>query len=229
VDRDRIRELVDEVVDDRSVEALERLLGSNHDSVLAALIEAAGSIVDDDRSEEVDDTIVEEIQAHLVKCAKIGPLVDALQNRSPSVRELALACLGEIGDMGAAQAMIACLEDEDPGVREAAGEHLPLLSDQDFGPDPAAWRKWLETVAAREKERVREERAELAEKRQRRAKVHADIEETGDDEASDERRLDGDDDERPLRGIRDDDGSDGDDDDRRQVASVDRDSDSDED
>lgn len=175
MDRDRIGELVDELIDDRSVEALERLTGSKNEGVLAALIEAAGRIVDDDRSEEIDDTIVEEIQAHLVKCAKVGPLVDALEHKKPSVRELALGCLGEIGDTGAAGPMIERLEDEDPGVREAAAEHLTLLSDQDFGMDAAAWRKWLENVAEREKERVKEAREELAEKRQKKSKVMADV------------------------------------------------------
>ena len=194
MDRDRVEELVDELIDDRSVEALERLTGSSHERVLAALVDVAGRIIEDDRSEESDDTIVEEIQAHVVKCAQTGPLVDALESKNPSVREFALACLGEIGDMSTAAAMIGRLEDENQGVREAALEHLTLISDQDLGPDPAAWRAWLEGIMAREKDRAREEREELVEKRQRKSKVLADVaaDELGDDESG----------ERPARGAR---------------------------
>jgi hypothetical protein len=104
--------------------------------------------------------------------------------------------------------MIDRLEDEEPGVREAALEHLTLLTDQDLGPEPAPWRKWLETVAEREKLRVKEAREELAEKRQKRSKVAADVadEDTDDEESSD-------DDSRRVRRARDD----------SEVASVDRD------
>lgn len=212
MDRDRIEELVEELIDERSLEALERLTGSNHERVISALIEVAGTIIEDDRAEESDDTIVEEIQAHVVKAAQIGPLVDALENnKNPNVREFALACLGEIGDLTATEPMIDRLEDEEPGVREAALEHLTLLTDQDFGPDPAPWRKWLETVAEREKLRVQEQREELAEKKQKRSKVNADV---AADEDSDEASDDGD--SRRVRRARDDD-------DDSEVASVDRD------
>src|SRR3954463_4588975 len=141
MDRDRIEELCEELVRERSMEALERLTGSKADRVLARLIEAAGEIVDADTPQDEDDTILEEIQAHLVKANELGPLVDSLEAARPSVKEFVLGCLGEIGAPAAAEPMINCLEDADQGVREAAAEHLSLLTDHDYGIDPIAWRK----------------------------------------------------------------------------------------
>jgi hypothetical protein len=215
MDRDRIEELVDELIDDRSVEALERLTGSSDDRVLAALVEVAGKIIDGDRADDDDDTIVEEIQAHLVKCAKTGPLIDALDSKNPSVRELALGCLGEIGDLSAAEHMIGRLEDAEASVREAALEHLTLLTDQDFGMDPPAWRKWLVAMAENEKARVQEAREELKEKRQRKSKVIADIDEDAEDASDSD-----DDDDKPRRRSREDDDEDSD---ESEVAKVERD------
>ena len=188
MDVDRIEELCEELVRERSMEALERLTGSKADRVLVALIEAAGEILDADTPQDEDDTILEEIQAHLVKCSELGPLVDALEsaNAKPSVKEFVLGCLGEIGDPAAAEPMINCLEDADQGVREAAAEHLSLLTDHDFGIDPIAWRKWLEAQDALAKQREIDEREESRQRAKAKAKVLDVRVDEDEDEGSDE-------------------------------------------
>src|SRR5580704_281504 len=108
MDVDRIEELCEELVRERSMEALERLTGSKAERVIASLIQAAGEILDADTPQDEDDTIIEEIQAHLVKCAEVGPLTDALEaaTTKPATKEFVLGCLGEIGDPAAAEPMI---------------------------------------------------------------------------------------------------------------------------
>ena len=224
MDRDRIEELCEELVRERSMEALERLTGSKAERVLAALIDAAGEILDADTPQDEDDTILEEIQAHLVKCSELGPLVDALEaaNAKPTVKEFVLGCLGEIGDPAAAEPMINCLEDADQGVREAAAEHLSLLTDHDFGIDPIAWRKWLEAQDALAKQREEDEREESRQRAKAKAKVLDVRVDEDEDEGSDERgargRRDEDDDSdeepRKRRGEDDDDLGGEDDEDR---------------
>lgn len=221
MDRDRIEELCEELVRERSMEALERLTGSKADRVLAALIEAAGEILDAETPQDEDDTILEEIQAHLVKCAELGPLTDAIESSKPSVKEFVLGCLGEIGDPAAAEPMITCLEDPDQGVREAAAEHLSLLTDHDFGIDPIAWRKWLEAQDALAKQREEDEREESRQRAKAKAKVldvRVDEDEDDSGEGGRGRRDEddeSDDDERPRRAAADDDDdASGEDDDR---------------
>ena len=206
MDRDRVEDLSEELVRERSMEALERLTGSKADRVLAALIEAAGAIMDADTPQDEDDTILEEIQAHLVRCAELGPLVDSLEAAKPSVKEFVLGCLGEIGDPAAAEPMITCLEDADAGVREAAAEHLSLLTDHDFGIDPIAWRKWLEAQDDLAKLREQEEREESKQRAKAKAKVLDVRVDEDEDEGSDERGSrdsddESDDDERPSRRV----------------------------
>jgi hypothetical protein len=223
MDRDRIEELVEELVDERSMEALERLTGSKNERVLAALIEAAGEIIDAETPQDEDDTILEEIQAHLVKCAEVGPLLDALEHKNPSIRELALACLGEMGDPSVAEPMIARLEDEEESVREAAAEHLSLLTDHDFGVDVAAWRGWLETQAGLAKQREIEEREESKQRAKAKTKVlDVRIDEDEESESDDE---DSDSSSRRRRVRADDDGDD--EDDRPKRVSAGRDDDDD--
>jgi len=216
MDRDRIEDLCEELVRERSMEALERLTGSKADRVLAALIDSAGAILEADTPQDEDDTILEEIQAHLVKCAELGPLTDALEAAAakPSSKEFILGCLGEIGDPSAAEPMIVCLEDPDAGVREAAAEHLSLLTDHDFGIDPIAWRRWLEAQDDLAKQREQEEREESRQRAKAKAKVldvHVEEDEDGDsdDGGSGARDSDSDsesdDDDRPRRKSADDD------------------------
>jgi hypothetical protein len=213
MDVDRIEDLVEELVRERSMEALERLTGSSADRVLSALIEAAGSIMDADTPQDEDDTILEEIQAHLVKCAETGPLIDALESPKPCIREFVLGCLGEMQDQSVAEAMINRLEDEDAGVREAAAEHLSLLTDNDYGTDVVAWRKWLETQAVLAKQREIDEREESKARQKAKTKV---LDVRIDDDESDEEGSDGDDDDdRPKKKKAGDDDEDTDDDDDR--------------
>jgi HEAT repeat protein len=58
------------------------------------------------------------------------------------VREFALSCLGEIGDLDAVPAMVNLLKDRDTAVRDAAAAHLALLTKYDFGHDAAKWNEW---------------------------------------------------------------------------------------
>jgi hypothetical protein len=216
MDRDRIEELCEELVRERSMEALERLTGSKADRVLASLIEAAGEILEAESPQDEDDTILEEIQAHLVKCAELGPLVDSIEGAKPSVKEFVLGCLGEIGDPAAAEPMINCLEDPDQGVREAAAEHLSLLTDHDYGIDPIAWRNWLEAQDGLAKQREQEEREESKQRAKAKAKV-LDVKIDEDEEGSESSDDDDDDDDRPKKRRDDDDDSDDDDDRGRRL------------
>ncbi len=72
-------ERIDELVSERSLEALEALTGSRNDEILEALIQAAGELQKAETGEEADDGIVETIRQHLVECRAIGLLVDALR------------------------------------------------------------------------------------------------------------------------------------------------------
>ncbi|RMG15840.1 MAG: hypothetical protein D6731_07555 [Planctomycetota bacterium] len=154
--------LVSELVDERSLDALERLTGSRNEEVLEALIEAAGRILADDRSEEVDDDIVERIRDHLVDSRAVGPLTDALSGSPPEAIEFALGCLSEIGDLDAVPPMIAILEGRDPQLREAAAEHLALLTKYDFGQDAKRWREWQQRRIRGLAEQAEEDREDEA-------------------------------------------------------------------
>jgi hypothetical protein len=212
MDRDRIEELCEELVRERSMEALERLTGSKNERVLAALIESAGEILEADTPQDEDDTILEEIQAHLVKCNEPGPLTDALEGTKPSTKEFVLGCLGEIGDPAAAEPMIKCLEDADEGVREAAAEHLSLLTDHDFGIDPIAWRKWLEEQDENTRAREQEEREDSKQRQKAKSKV-LDVKIDDEDGSSEDSDSSDDDDDDRGRSRRDEDDDESDSDD----------------
>jgi hypothetical protein len=202
-------DLVDELVEGRSLEALEALTGSRSDEVLEALIQAAGALMKGDTVEETDDGIVESIRAHLVECRPIGLLTDALQSQDPTTRELALGVLSEIGDPQAVPFMINLLEHKDASTREAAAEHLALLTHYDFGKDVAKWREWHERRIKGLEEQAVEDREDQARRLrlQIRGKRGGDDERRrrgggDDDDADDARRFDDDDD---LRRSDDDD------------------------
>lgn len=181
-------ERVEELVSERSLEALEVLTGSRNDEVLEALIQAAGELLKAETAEEADDGIVETIRQHLVECRPIGLLVDALSSPDPTTREFALSCLSEIGDPTPVPFMINLLEHEDPGTREAAAEHLALLTHYDFGKDVAKWREWHERRIKGLEEQALEDREDQA----RRLRLQIRGKRGGDDEGR--RRRGGDDD-----------------------------------
>src|SRR5688572_6651596 len=130
-----LEDLVDELVEQRSQEALEALTGSRADEVLEALIQAAGALMRTETSEEADDNIVETIRGHLVDSKPVGLLIDALQSTDATTREFALSVLSEVGDPQPIPFMINLLEHKDEGTREAAAEHLALLTHYDYGRD----------------------------------------------------------------------------------------------
>jgi len=162
-----LERLVDQLVEERSYEALETLVGSFSDEVLEALIESAARVIGDDRADPADDGIVEQIRLHLVDAKAVGVLVDALQGTDAITKEFALSCLSEIGDHDAVAPMVRLLEDRDPAVREAAASHLALLTHYDFGKDPERWRDW----EARRTKGLEEQEVEDREDRSRRLKL----------------------------------------------------------
>lgn len=183
-------ELVDELVSARSLEALEALTGSRNDEVLEALIQAAGALQGAETAEETDDGIVESIRSHLVECRAIGLLVDALAAPDATTREFALSCLSEIGDPTPVPFMINLLDHKDAGTREAAAEHLALLTHYDFGKDVAKWREWHERRIKGLEEQAQEDREDQA----RRLRLQIRGKRGGDDELGRRRRgEDGDD------------------------------------
>lgn len=204
-----LEELVDMLVEDRSPEALEALTGSRNDEVLEALIQAAGTLLKSERADETDDGIVESIRQHLVESRAIGLLTDALASSDAMTREFSLSCLSEIADPAAIPFMINLLEHKDAGTREAAAEHLALLTHYDFGKDVAKWREWhdrkIKGLAEQEVE-DREDQARRLRLQHRGKRGGEDGGRRGGDEMDDDdddrgRRLDDDDDDdRPSRG-----------------------------
>lgn len=142
-----LEDLIEALVEERSMDALETLLGSKAEVVLEALVGAAGQILKAETQEDADDQIVEEIRGHLVEAKAMAILTEALGSPEPTTREFALSCLSEIGDTGAAAAMVNLLESKDAGTREAAAEHLSLLTHYDYGQDVAKWREYVERRA----------------------------------------------------------------------------------
>ena len=71
-----LQSLVSQLVDERSLEALERLTSSRSDEVLEALIEAAGEIIGDDRGEWRADPAI----------GKAQPRVELRTERHPQCR-----------------------------------------------------------------------------------------------------------------------------------------------
>lgn len=220
-----VDDLIDALVDERSLEALEQLTLSASDEVLEALIHAAGRVSVDDDLETEDDRIVEAIHQHVVERRPVGILMDALASGDAPTREFALGCLSEIGDVKAVPAMINLLADKDGDVRDAAAEHLALLTHYDFGKDPAKWRAWHERLLKGQEEQAKEEiedkqrllRMQMKGYRGKRGESDDDNPDDddrggrrfGDDDDSGERsRFDDDDDDRRGRPSRDDDDDD---------------------
>ena len=155
--------LIDELVEERSLEALEKLTGVRNDDVLEALIGAAGRIMGTEEGDSFDDGILEEVRSHVIESRPVGLLVDiASQHGDPDAREFALSCLGEIGDPAAIGPMITLFEDRDPRIREAAAEHLALMTRHDLGKDPAKWREWHRRRQAGLEEQAVEDREDKA-------------------------------------------------------------------
>lgn len=157
-----LEDRVEELVSERSLEALEALTGSRNDEVLEALIQAAGELLRSETVEETVDSIVEAIREHLVECRSTALLVDALASPDATTREFALGCLSEIGDPTPVPFMINLLEHKDPATREAAAEHLALITHYDFGTDLAKWREWHERRIKGLEEQAVEDREDQA-------------------------------------------------------------------
>lgn len=199
-----LEDLIEALVEERSTDALETLLGSKAEVVLEALVNAAGQILKAETQEDVDDQIVEEIRGHLVEAKAMAILTEALGSPEATTREFALSCLSEIGDTGAAAAMVNLLESKDAGTREAAAEHLSLLTHYDYGQDVAKWREYVERRAKGVVEQAAED--EEAAQRLLRLKIRGkrgpdkdkgDRDDNPDDDDDDRggRRLDDDDDD----------------------------------
>ena len=136
-------DLVHQLVEDRSLEALERLTGSRSEEVLEALVGAAGDILGHDDTDTADDEIIDTIRQRLVDLKATGPLIDALGHDSNGwTQEFAMGCLAEIGDMVAFEPLLKVLEEGPKDLKSVAAEQLSLLTTYDFGPDPLKWREW---------------------------------------------------------------------------------------
>jgi len=144
-----VQDVVEQLVEERSLDALERLTGSKSDEVLEALIDAAGQLINSPEYDDSEDRIVETIRQHLVDSKGVGVLVDALRPTGDEATvEFALACLSEIGDTQAVPHMIRLLDSKSEAIKDAAAEHLALLTQYDFGKDSAKWQEWFANLVA---------------------------------------------------------------------------------
>ena len=135
--------MVHQLVEDRSLEALEFLTGSRNEDVLEELVIAAGRILGDDQQDDADDEIVDTIRQRLIEVKATGPLIDALGiDNDPVTQEFAMGCLAEIGDMVALDPLIKILEEGSPELKTVAASQLALLTNYDHGPDAKKWREW---------------------------------------------------------------------------------------
>ncbi|MGE0710363.1 MAG: hypothetical protein AB7N76_26255 [Planctomycetota bacterium] len=156
-------DLVDQVVEERSFEALERLTGSRSEAVLDALVEAAGRLLGADEPDDADDEIIETIRLRLVETKATGPLIDALHpDADPTTQEFAMSCLAEIGDMIAFEPMLRLLREGRKGAREVAAGQLTLLTNYDFGMDAEKWREWSDRRLAGQEAQEVEDREDLS-------------------------------------------------------------------
>lgn len=117
----------------------------------------------DPRKRRKDDTLI----AVLTAVAALGPrvaeggaaewLVQQLTNDNPDVRSVAARALGGLAWPGAVEPLIARIDVEDPGVREAVLDALVVLTGEWPGDNGGSWRAWL----AAEGEHVLSGRREL--------------------------------------------------------------------
>jgi hypothetical protein len=154
-------DVVDQLVDERSLLAMERLTGSRTPSVLDAIVEAAGRLLASDDPHESDDEIVDTLHQHLVDTKATGSLIDGLGMDS-TTQEFAMGCLAEIGDMVAFEPILRVLEESKGSLREAAASQLSLLTNYDFGDDVAKWSEWNGRRIQGLAEQVVEDRADQA-------------------------------------------------------------------
>jgi hypothetical protein len=72
----------------------------------------------------------------------VEPLIDALKDKEPLVRQRAAWVLGEIKDPRAIEPLIGALKDDDFIVRGNAASALRRITKKDFGKDPGKWQRW---------------------------------------------------------------------------------------
>ncbi|MHC5019550.1 MAG: HEAT repeat domain-containing protein, partial [Planctomycetota bacterium] len=71
-------------------------------------------------------------------------LLEAFATEARDLRRVIVDALGKRGDRGAVPALIGALSDADPEVRRRAPRALERLTQERFGADPRAWRRWWE-------------------------------------------------------------------------------------
>lgn len=136
-------DLVHQLVEDRSLEALEFLVGSRNEDVFEELVSAAGRVLGDEVEDDADDEIVDTIRQRLIELKATGPLIDALGiDGDPVTQEFAMGCLAEIADMVAFDPLLKVLEEGKGDLKAIAASQLSLLTNYDFGPDAKKWREW---------------------------------------------------------------------------------------
>lgn len=116
----------------------------------AAAVPFLVAILGDSAAVETDQGQVEpnspgkEAAVSLVRIGKfsVKPLILALQEEEPLVREMAAWTLGKIDDARAVEPLIRALKDEEPVVRESAAGALQEITGEDFGQDQQEWQLW---------------------------------------------------------------------------------------
>jgi hypothetical protein len=97
-----------------------------------------------DRDEDVRVAAVILMQEEGVDAIPL--LVQALEDRSPDVRQRAANALGALGEDAsqAVPALVEALDDSSRPVRLAISGALTRITSQDFGQEQSAWQGWLE-------------------------------------------------------------------------------------
>jgi len=78
----------------------------------------------------------------------VEPLVLSLRHRSEEVRRISARLLGVIRDRRAVQPLVLALKDPASDVRFEATRALQRISGEDYGTDPAKWKRWWEIEQA---------------------------------------------------------------------------------
>jgi len=86
----------------------------------------------------------------------VEPLILTLRHRSEEVRRISARLLGAIADRRAVRPLILALSDQASDVRFEAAKALQRISGEDYGADPARWRRWwqLEQAARAIEEKI---------------------------------------------------------------------------